>query len=70
MPQEEERRMRWQREVRDILEKANWPPRAVGLATSPWPRIIALAILGWILAELLSRVDLGAHRRWDRSGAY
>jgi len=62
--------MRWQHEVREILEKANWPPRAAGLATSPWPKIIALALLGWALAELLSRAEEGARGRWDRTGAF
>ncbi len=62
--------MRWQEEVREILEKANWPPRATGLAASPWPKVIALAVLGWALAELLTRVEEGARGRWDRTGAF
>ncbi len=62
--------MRWQQEIHEILEKANWPPRAPSLATSPWPKIIALAVLGWAVAELLSRAEESARGRWDRTGAY
>lgn len=62
--------MRWQQEVREILERANWPPKASGLVASPWPKIIALAVLGWAVAELLARAEEGARERWDRSGAF
>lgn len=62
--------MRWQEEVREILEKANWPPKTSSLPASPWPRVIALAVLGWALAELLARAEEGARARWDRTGAF
>lgn len=62
--------MRWQQEIREILEKADWPPKASRLATSPWPKIIALAVVGWALAELLTRAEDSARSRWDRTGAF
>ena len=52
--------MGWQEEIREILETANWPPRATGLRRSPWARLVALALLGWALAELLTRLRAGA----------
>ncbi len=62
--------MRWQQEIQEILEKANWPPRTTELVASPWPRIIALAVLGWALAEVLSKIEEGNRTRWDRTGAF
>ncbi len=62
--------MRWQQEIREILEKADWPPRAPRLSASPWPKVIALAMLGWAVAELLSRAEEASRNRWDRTRAF
>ena len=55
--------MRWQQEIHDILEKANWPPDTSGLIASPWPRVIAFALVGWGLAELVARLGARGQRR-------
>ncbi len=52
--------MGWQEEVREILEAATWPPRTAGLRRSPWAKLVALALLGWALVELLRRLRAGA----------
>ena len=41
----------------------------LGVAAGVMALIIALAVLGWALAELLSRLEEGARSRWDRTGA-
>jgi hypothetical protein len=59
--------MRWQHEVQEILEKANWPPSTARLIESPWPKILGLALLGWVLVEVLARVEDNARARWERA---
>jgi hypothetical protein len=60
--------MRWQQEIHEILEKANWPPTASDLAASPWPRVVALALIGWAVAELLARAGDNARGPFGHPG--
>jgi hypothetical protein len=55
--------MRWQQEIHDILEKSNWPPDTSSLVASPWPRVIAFALVGWGIAELIARLGARGPRR-------
>ena len=62
--------MGWQREVREILDKADWPPRPANVAGAPWLKVVLLALAGWIVAELLSRAEENARARSSRTAAY
>jgi hypothetical protein len=62
--------MRWQDEIRDILERSDWPPKAGAVAKVPWLKVVLLAIAGWIVAELLTRAEEGARVRAARATAH
>ncbi len=62
--------MGWQDDVRDILEKADWPPRPSVVSKSPWPKVILLAAIGWMVAELLSRAEESFRARAERTEIY
>lgn len=61
--------MGWQDEVREILERSDWPPKAGAVARIPWLRVVLLALAGWIVAELLTRAEEGARLRSARVAA-
>lgn len=61
--------MGWQDEIKDILEQSNWPPKVSEIQSSAWPRIVALAVLGWVLAEMFSRLESGARDQARSSAA-
>ncbi len=62
--------MRWQDEVREILERSDWPPKAGVVVKIPWLRVVLLAIAGWIVAELLTRAEESARVRSARATAH
>jgi hypothetical protein len=62
--------MGWQREVREILDRADWPPRPATVAGTPWLKVVLLALAGWALAELLSRIEESARARAGQAAAY
>ncbi len=55
--------MGWQDEVREILERSDWPPKARAVVKIPWLKVALLAIAGWIVAELLTRAEESARVR-------
>lgn len=61
--------MGWQDEVREILERSDWPPKARAVAKVPWVKVVLLAIAGWIVAELLTRAEASARVRSARMAA-
>jgi hypothetical protein len=58
--------MGWQDDVREILEKSDWPPRPGAMVKVPWVKVAMLAAAGWIVAELLTRAEEGARTRSNR----
>jgi hypothetical protein len=62
--------MGWQDEVRDILERSDWPPKPGAMVRVPWVRVVLLAAAGWIVAELLTRAEEGARARSARIAAH
>jgi len=61
--------MGWQNEVREILEKSDWPPKAGAMVRVPWLKVVLLAAAGWMVAELLTRAEEGARLRSARIAA-
>ena len=59
--------MGWQDEVREILERSDWPPKARAVVKVPWLKVVLLAIAGWIVAELLTRAEESARVRSART---
>jgi len=61
--------MGWQNEIREILERSDWPPKAGAVGKVPWLKVLLLAIAGWMVAELLTRAEESARVRSARIAA-
>jgi hypothetical protein len=62
--------MGWQDDIREILEKSDWPPTPGAIVKVPWLRVVLLAVAGWVVADILTRAAEGARSRPRRTVSY